>query len=309
MNTICQCNKLLGKPTRHPLASVLHLSLRDDMPELQPGCYAVLLIAPGTDGLLGREDCDFRDATLLAQVPGKSLELSQWLTRTDSARLLLFHQDLLVGTSLGENIKNYRFLKYSRNESLHLSAAERDKLNMVLDDIENELKRPADDFTARILSGKICGMLDYIARFHHRQLITRHDASFYDAKETNKIIDQWLLSNRIRLFGLPCVCMLAKEAGCSTSFFEDLVEFEDGMEPEKYIQLRRVKIARRLILTEEISDAQIALRLGFRSAESFRTFFRKVTGQAPNQLRTRHKDTAKRQPCFRKVKYITETES
>lgn len=309
MNTICQCNQLLGKPTRHPLASVLHLLPGGNMPELQPGCYAVLLLTPGSDGLLGREFCDFCDGTLLAQVPGKSLDLNRWLTNTDSARLLLFHHDLLIGTALGNNIKNYRFLKYKQNEALHLSASEKEKLDVILDDIESELKRPVDDFTARILSGKICGMLDYIARFHHRQLITRHDAAFYNPKKTNQIIDQWLLSSRIRIFGLPCVCTLAKEVGYSTSFFEDLVEFEDGVEPEKYIQLRRMKLARQLILTEKVSDAQIALRLGFRSAENFRSLFRKVTGHDTDQLRARHKDTCKKLLSVGNVKYLTKTES
>ena len=41
------------------------------------------------------------------------------------SRGLLFHPDLLYGTSLGKKIKDYSFFDYGDHESLHLSQAER----------------------------------------------------------------------------------------------------------------------------------------------------------------------------------------
>jgi AraC family transcriptional activator of pobA len=295
MNTICQCNQLLGKPTRHPLASIINLLPGDSMPILHPGCYSLLVIVHGSKGeQLGQSSCDFTEAVLTAQIPGKTINLTERLESGQSARLLLFHQDLLVGTALGKNIQNYRFLKYRRDEALHLSCSEWYKINALLDDIDNELQWGTDSFTARILSGKINGLLDYTARFYHRQFITRHDALYYDERKINHIIDQWLMSNRIRLFGLPCICMLAKETGCSVSLFEDLVEFESGMDAEQYIRLRRIQLARQLLVKKDISDAQIALRLGFQSVTEFRALFRKVNGISTEEIRKCNKMIHKR---------------
>jgi AraC family transcriptional activator of pobA len=309
MNTICQCNQLVGKPTRHPLASVITVPTGDFLPRLHPGCYSMLVISHCcNEKQLGKSSCDFSEAVLSAQVPGTPIELTEKPEDNQSARLLLFHQDLLVGTALGENIKNYRFLKYRRDEALHLSCSEWHKINMLLDDIDDELQWGTDKFTARILSGKINVLLDYIARFYHRQFITRHDAAYYDERKINSVIDQWLTSDRIRLLGLPCICMLAKEIDCSTSLFEDLVEFESGMDAEQYIQLRRMQLARQLLEKKDISDAQIALRLGFRSAAVFRDLFRRVNGTSTEEIRKCNKTTQNRKAST-KTKYPMKTES
>ena len=53
---------------------------------------------------------------------------------------LLFHPDLIRGTSLGQNIKHYSFFSYEVNEALHLSEQEREIVTDCIHKIQIELE-------------------------------------------------------------------------------------------------------------------------------------------------------------------------
>ena len=84
-----------------------------------------------------------------------------------------FHPDLIRGTSLGQDIKQYSFFSYASNEALHLSDEEKSIYRDCLEKIKMELARPVDKHSRRLIVRNIELLLDYCMRFYERQFVTR----------------------------------------------------------------------------------------------------------------------------------------
>ena len=89
---------------------------------------------------------------------------------------ILFHPDLIRGTSLGQEIKHYSFFSYASNEALHLSDDEKKIFQDCLDKVQQELSRPIDKHSKRLIARNIELLLDYCMRFYERQFVTRSKA-------------------------------------------------------------------------------------------------------------------------------------
>ena len=83
---------------------------------------------------------------------------------------LLFHPDLIRGTSLGQEIKQYSFFSYSSTEALHLSEQEKMIYKDCLEKIKIETERPIDNHSKKLICRNIELLLDYCMRFYERQL-------------------------------------------------------------------------------------------------------------------------------------------
>ena len=73
---------------------------------------------------------------------GEIFRMSKENTLPDKGYLLAFHPDLLFRTSLKNHIKNYTFFHYRKEEALHLSRRETEKVTCCLSNIEDELHHP-----------------------------------------------------------------------------------------------------------------------------------------------------------------------
>ena len=89
---------------------------------------------------------------------------------------LLFHPDLIRGTLLGKNIKEYTFFSYDVHEALHISKQEKQMVKECFDKIVYELKQSIDKHSKKLLVTNIELFLDYCTRFYDRQFITRENA-------------------------------------------------------------------------------------------------------------------------------------
>ena len=67
---------------------------------------------------------------------------------------LVFHPDLIRGTSLGQNIKQYSFFSYEVSEALHVSDEERQIIIDCLDKIRIELGHAVDKHTKTLIGGE-----------------------------------------------------------------------------------------------------------------------------------------------------------
>jgi len=90
---------------------------------------------------------------------------------------ILFHPDLLLGTSLGKTIKKYTFFSYEVNEALHLSEEERNIIMDCLRIIRLELEHGVDKHSKTLLVNYIELLLNYCMRFYERQFVTRSKAN------------------------------------------------------------------------------------------------------------------------------------
>ena len=60
--------------------------------------------------------------------PGQVVEIRRDTNVRPQWQGLVFHPDLIRGTSLGQDIKQYSFFSYASNEALHLSDEEKKHL-------------------------------------------------------------------------------------------------------------------------------------------------------------------------------------
>lgn len=287
MESISQCNKLFREKTLHPLASVIDLSAPCRERQVRPDSYCVV-VKTGEEARqgYGRRSCDFSAGTVLFSQPTKVVSLHGGDERASEGHIVLFHPSLLVGTPLGRHIGSYSFFKYRDDEALHVSEAELRDIDHVLRDIDRELRRGIDRYSATILSGNIELLLNYCLRFYHRQFIMRHDADDSEFRRFASLLDDYMASGRVRRSGMPCgACRFAPQMGMSAAYLADLVREETGKSVTDYAQLRRVEMAKQMIVANRSSDAKIALTLGYGSAAEFQQLFYRLTGLTTDEYR------------------------
>ncbi len=286
IDTVCSCNKLFNEKTLHPLISIIDFSKADEDEDIRLGCYSIMLLHHPINGCdYGKEKYDFNEGVLVFHSPDKAVDIHCKCCRPNEGYMLVFHPDLLCGTALGEKIKQYSFFKYKEKESLHISAREKTIFQRGLEEIEYELKWGVDRFTQILICNKLELFLNYCLRFYHRQFITRHDANDEAIHKITSAIDTYLKSEKTSDCKQPCPCQFAQKLNMSSAYFNDLLKHETGKDFNEYISLRRIDIAKQMILEGEINDKEIANRLGFCTAGRFRQLFIKVVGMTPEEYR------------------------
>ena len=155
LDKVEQYNDLFGLETLHPLVSVVDLKESTRYPThfiINYGVYALYLkdIKCG-DIRYGKQKYDYQDGTVVSFAPGQVAEVEMLDGMKPMATGLLFHPDLIRGTSLGENIRQYSFFSYSSAEALHLSETEKEIFTDCLHKIKLELLRPIDKHGKRLI--------------------------------------------------------------------------------------------------------------------------------------------------------------
>lgn len=182
LDNICQYNEMVGQETLHPLVSVLDLSKSSRMMKhvrMSYGFYAVFLKEVKCGDLrYGRNYYDYQEGTLVFLAPGQVIGIDDnGEYFQPKGRALLFHPDLIRGTSLGRNMKDYSFFSYEVNEALHLSEQERGVIIDCLNNINEELNRGIDKHSKMLIVSNIELLLNYSIRFYDRQFITRENVN------------------------------------------------------------------------------------------------------------------------------------
>ena len=88
------------------------------------------------------------------------------------------------------------------------------------------------------------------------------------------------------LSGALFVGALARLAGVSSSGFHRAFRLRFGITPHAYVILKRIELAKNLMLTTHDALSQIALACGMTDQSHFTRTFRRITGQSPRQWRT-----------------------
>ena len=110
----------------------------------------------------GRGYYDYQKGTVLCVAPGQIIGIEDNGEEFQPMGwALLFHPDLIYGTSLGQNIKDYHFFSYESNEALHLSAQEREIFIDCVQKILLELNHSIDKHTNKLIARNIELLLDY----------------------------------------------------------------------------------------------------------------------------------------------------
>ena len=289
VNPIDQYNKLFGIETRHPLIGIVDLNRPEQLIpyKMNIGFYALFLKEEVCGELTyGRGRYDYQEGTVVALAPGQIVGLNNPSgVKPPASKGLLFHPDLIRGTALGQEIRNYQFFSYEANEALHLSLEERRIVADCLNKIATELEHPIDKHSKRLISRNIELLLDYCMRFYERQFITRSESNKSVLVKFEALLDDYFQSDKPQTDGLPSVKYFADKVFLSPNYFGDLIKKETGKSAQEYIQTRMIDIAKEMIAGTEKTVSQIAYELGFQYSQHFNRIFKKNTGYTPGEYR------------------------
>ena len=289
LDTVDDYNKLFGFETRHPLVSVVDLKDATRVPKrvtVNYGIYAVFLKDTRCGTLrYGRQKYDYQEGTVTSFAPGQVVETEMDENVKPAARGVLFHPDIIKGTSLGQEIRSYSFFSYSSNEALHLSLREREIFSDCLDKISLELDHSIDRLSKRLISRNIQLLLDYCLRFYERQFITRAEANGTVLSRFENLLDEYFEKSSAQTEGLPTVRYFADKVCLSPNYFGDLVKKETGKTPQEYIQNKIIDLAKEMIIGTDKTVSEIAYELGFQYSQHFSRIFKKNVGCTPLEYR------------------------
>lgn len=289
IESVEQYNNMYGLETLHPLVSVADLSKSVQGPghiTLNYGLYAIYLKQTRCGDLrYGRRTYDYQEGTVTSFAPGQVVEVVPDANVHPSALGLVFHPDMIRGTSLGKNIHRYTFFSYSSNEALHLSEEEKGIFRDCLNKIDAEIRRPADRHSRNIICMNIQLLLDYCMRFYERQFETRLKADKDVLTKFEDLLNSYFMDEKPKKLGLPTVKYFAEEVNLSPNYFGDLVKKETGRTPQEYIQNKLVSVAKEWMLDSGKSVSEIAYALGFQYPQHFTRIFKKATGYTPTVFR------------------------
>lgn len=291
LDSVDKYNKLYGLETLHPLVTIVDLTKATSMinhAQMSYGLYA-LFLKQGTscDIRYGRRKYDYQEGTIVSFAPGQIVEVN-----VDQEEMqpkvygILFHPDLIRGTSLGASIKNYGFFSYASTEALHLSERERAVVMDCLSKIEQELHHAIDRHSRQLIAMNIELLLNYCLRFYERQFITREVVNKDILQRFEQLIDSYLADGSAERLGLPTVRYFADKICLSPNYFGDLIKKETGRSAQEYIQFKIIEAAKDIIVSTEQTMSEVAYSLGFAYPQHFGRAFKKQTGMTPVQYRS-----------------------
>lgn len=256
-------------PVRHSLNnySIYGIFFHDEAEiDLAYGCGkydykkgTVICVAPGQIG--GKED------------NGERVMLTGWA--------LLFHPDLLHGTSLEKAIKNYSFFDYRVNEALHMTDEEHGILTSLMRQIRDELRKRHDELQDSIIVGYIELVLNFCQRFYNRQFITRKFDNSDMLMKFDRLLHDYFDGNMQLTLGLPTVQFCADKLCMSSNYFGDMIKKTTGDTASNYIRQYIIQRAKNELATGE-SIARVAYGLGFEYPQHLSRMFKKLTGMTPS---------------------------
>ena len=289
INTVAEYNNRVGQETLHPLVSIVDFSKAEPFYyfRMQMGLFAIFLkdLKCG-DMIYGCSTYDYEEGTLVFVAPNQVYGFEDKSEkRQGKGKALLFHPDLIHGTALGRNIKEYSFFSYEVNEALHLSTRERAIINDCLEKISYELEHAIDTHSKTLIVSYIELFLNYSKRFYERQFITRNHVNKDVLSRFEKVLNEYFSSDKPIESGLPSVSYCAEKLFLSPNYLGDLLKKETGKSAQEHIQLKLIDVAKEKIFNPGKSIGEVAYELGFKHPQHFARMFKKEVGVSPVEYR------------------------
>lgn len=292
IETISELNKIMGQEEpKHPLIGIIDFSKMDfkdqENLKISTGFYTVMLknLCPGALRY-GRNYYDFQEGTLSFMAPNQVISIEdQNETKDVYGWGLVFHPELLRGTSLSAKMKDYNFFSYNVYEALHLSEKEKARLTEIVGDIQSELNQNIDKHSKALIVSTIELLLNYCNRYYDRQFITRTETNKDVISDFEGILNQYFQSGSLKEGGFPSVKYFAEVLHLSPNYLSDLLKKETGKNGTEHIQLRMIELAKDKLLSSTASVSEIAYDLGFEYPQYFSKMFKKNTKLTPAEYR------------------------
>lgn len=293
-DTVGEYNILNNHETLHPLVSIIDFSKANPRSwggekkvRINYGMYCIFLKDVKCGDLkYGRNYYDYQEGTLVFVSPGQVMEIeNDGKVYQPKGYALVFHPDLIRGTSLAKSIHDYNFFSYNASEALHLSERERQIVLDCFSKIAYEIQQNLDKHSKKLIASNIELFLNYCERFYDRQFILRDHANKGILEKFEEFLNGYFSSGQPKHIGLPSVAYFADKLNLSANYFGDLIKKETGKTAQEYIHLKIINLAKDRIFDGDKSISEIAYDLGFKYPQHFTRMFKKSTGFSPNEYR------------------------
>jgi AraC-like DNA-binding protein len=288
-DTVARYNDFNNHETLHPLVSVIDFSKAEVRTgkKMVFGVYCIILKEVECGNLIyGRNTYDYQQGTLVFISPGQVVDVQN---KTEPYQPmghgLVFHPDMIHGTTLAKSFNDYHFFGYQTNEALHLSDRERQIVLDCFSKIEFELQQSIDKHSKKLIASNIELFLNYCERFYDRQFITRENENRGILETFEELLNNYFQSDKPQAIGLPTVSYFADECHLSANYFGDLIKKETGKSAQEYIQLKIIDVAKRRLFDPSATISQIAYELGFNYPQHFSRMFKDRVGTSPSNYR------------------------
>lgn len=287
-NTISEYNAINRQETLHPLVSLIHLNKAEPrkLRRMYYGFYAIFLKQVQCGDLrYGLKNYDYQEGTLIFLAPGQVIGENKDEYYQPQGYALVFHPDLLYGTSLAKTIHEYSYFSYASNEALHLSEQEKQIILDCFSKIEFEIAHAIDKHSKKLIVSNIELFLNYCMRFYDRQFITRENIHSGTLEKFEYLLNEYFQSDKPNTIGLPSVGYFADQIHLSPNYLGDMFKKETGKTVKEYISLKVIDIAKDKIYDKSKSINEIAYELGFKYPQHFTRLFKNETGYTPIEFR------------------------
>jgi AraC family transcriptional regulator, transcriptional activator of pobA len=172
--TVEEYNEKFNSPTLHPLISLVDLNkaAKFRRTKLKLDFYAVVIKESKCGDLrYGLKYYDYAEGTIVFLGPGQVIASEpegEWHQPYGTA--LIFHPDLLKGTTLARQMADYSFFGYQSAEALHVSTQERTQIDGCFANIALEIKQNLDQHSKTLI---IANLELLLIRYHAQQLHLR----------------------------------------------------------------------------------------------------------------------------------------
>ena len=241
ISSIHDYNEFLGIETLNPLVTFIDFRQVKVLKHKKKlyGFYGIYLKEKIHGELTyGRNRYDYQEGTLVFVAPGQVAGIGDGgETPNPEGYALLFHPDLLRGTSLARKMKEYTFFSYEVNEALHMSGRERQTIFNCFTEIQEELRHSIDKHSRSIITSNIEVLLNHCLRFYDRQFATREAINRDVLTRFEELLAGYFDSGKPEQIGLPTVAWCADQLHFSANYFGDLIKKETGKSVIEYIHL------------------------------------------------------------------------
>ena len=276
----------IGAKSRHPLVGVIDYTKYSPIPHTLNDyeVYGIFMHSNIPANLIyGCGSYDGGSGTLICVAPGQLggkedngelIDIDGWA--------LLFHPDLLAGSSLEKDIRKFTFFDYRVNEALHLTDDEQRIIASLMMNIQEEIEKPADSEQNTIIVSYITVMLHLCNRAYSRQFSLIRQSSDDILVRLSALLNEYYDNGEQLRNGVPGVQYFADKLCLSPNYFSDIIKKTTGENAGNFIRSHIVRIAKnRLISSGNIS--QVAFDLGFDYPQHFSRMFKRHTGMTPKQ--------------------------
>lgn len=234
----------------------------------------------------GRGEYDYQQGTMIFMAPGQAVTFSgEAVTENGRGWTLLFHPDLMSCFLPHLNLRQYSFFEYEQSESLHVSDKEREFINIVVAQIEEELEQSIDRHTGNIIVHHIESILKYCTRYYERQFYSRKTVNKSYITKLENYFKKRFTSVELSKTGVPTVEECGRALNMSDSYLSDLLRAETGKSAKEHIYIHLIELAKSQLLGTDLKINEIAYHLGFEYPQHFSKLFKSKTGFSPVEFR------------------------